>query len=173
MPGLVNSGYLFNLNELVAALSVYTTYASTYHSHRLGLSVNPKWNVAQLSYFWCNVVGYLERLVPAVFAQKICSGLKLKNTERTMILHLDDEEKSSKSKYFPLSFDSGHSLGIDIGVFSYSKEAYASSFAAGDNGWDLHDKLSDLVMNVSRSLEELYHTYVSRIELCNLSLKRN
>jgi hypothetical protein len=58
----VTSGHHFNLNHLLKAFEVYNAHWD-------------KWNWNQRSLFWCQVIGYVERLVPAVDAQAFCMGL--------------------------------------------------------------------------------------------------
>lgn len=177
MPGVVKSGYLFNMNELIKALSIYRDYAFEY-DYRLGTQCKPLWNKAQLEYFWCNVVGYLERLVTAVFAQRICNGLNTVNDEkgrfeRKMTLRFEEKNKTTERGYFPLSADPGQRLGIDIAVASDLDEAYANERSGEDNGLNTRDELDTLVSKCSNKLEVIYRSVVNAIELNNLSIKKN
>lgn len=108
LPGIVKSGYLFNLNDLIKVLEIYD------------LNFLP-WDENQLKFFWSQVVGYLERLVPAVFAQAISQGIAKvvegKLFQRTLSFHNYVTEKDVS--FFPLDLDLLR-LGLGFGVDSYN-----------------------------------------------------
>lgn len=108
MPGVVKSGYLFNLNDLIKALELYDQ------------NYDP-WDGNQLRFFWCQVVGFLERLVPAVFAQAVSQGitnvLEGKPFQRTLSFH--NYVTNKPVSFFPLDADLTCRLGLGFGVDSY------------------------------------------------------
>jgi hypothetical protein len=107
LPTEVTQGHHFNLNYLLEAIKLY----------------NQKWNIwneNQLSLFWCQVIGYLERLVPGVDAQAFCQGLYSrpeKNQTPTRSLTLYNYQSSSDVDYFSSTFvTTATGLGFDFGI---------------------------------------------------------
>lgn len=106
---VIKKGKHFNTQLLVKALE---KYAGEQHDLFGGLWNNPK-NLL----FWRQVIGYIERYLPANLAQAFCQGLwnvtdggqSLKRN-----LKLDD-----KSFFFPPDLSSSSGLGFDHSVYSY------------------------------------------------------
>ncbi len=83
-----------------------------YHVYWIELDI---WSVAQSRAFWCLVIGYMQRFLPACYAQAFCQGLKnvniaAKNLERSF-------EMDRKEVFFPLGEAVGP--GFDFGVYSW------------------------------------------------------
>ncbi len=108
LPKEVTEGHHFNLNYLIEAFNRY------------GQHVAP-WNENQLSLFWCQVIGYLERLVPAFDAQAFFQGLYDRieqNQPPTRSLTLYNFQSFSDISYFPaISSSPPTGLGVDFGVY--------------------------------------------------------
>lgn len=101
----ITHGHLFNLNHLLEAFKVYNAHFE-------------QWNWNQRSLFWCQVIGYLERLVPAVDAQAFCQGLyylleQKQPASRGLSFH--NWVSSSDISYYPLG-SSSVGLGFDFGI---------------------------------------------------------
>ena len=102
----VTSGHHFNLNHLLKAFEVYNA-----HWHQ--------WNGNQCSLFWCQVIGYLERLVPAVDAQAFCQGLYYFLEQKQPAARgfkVESWDTSPEAPYFPLPSGSS-GLGFDSGIY--------------------------------------------------------
>ncbi len=109
LPKEVTEGHHFNLNYLIEAFDVYSQ------------NWDP-WNDNQLSLFWCQVIGYLERLVPAVDAQAFFQGLydrMEQNQPPTRSLTLYNYQSSSDISYFPpISSPPTTGLGFDFAIYA-------------------------------------------------------
>ncbi len=97
----VRSGKHFNMQHLLAA---YHTYNDKFNE--LGT-----WDNRDL--FWVKVIGFVQRQIPAHYAQAHCNGLRqvaacADNFRRTL--------KLGSGVFFPLS---GGGLGFDFAVYSY------------------------------------------------------
>ncbi len=108
LPKEVTNGHHFNLNYLIEAINVYSQ------------NWDP-WGDNQRSFFWCQVIGYLERLVPAIDAQEFCQGLYHRieqNQPPTRSLTLYNYQSSSYISYFPSNSSSPPTgLGFDFGIY--------------------------------------------------------
>ena len=102
----VTSGHHFNLNHLLKAFEVYNAHWD-------------EWNWNQRSLFWCQVIGYVERLVPAVDAQAFCMGLYYLLEQKQPLARgfkLENWGVNGADFYFPASGGAG-GLGFDFGIY--------------------------------------------------------
>ena len=102
-PGCIKEGKHFNVQFLVQALEIYFYFQN-------------QWGSEKTSLFWCQVIGYIQRSLPACYAQAYCTSiLKLKQNEldRSFQLELSDEF------YYPLDAKLSHRLGYDYGIKAY------------------------------------------------------
>lgn len=90
----------FNPSHLIKALEVYINQSNTWSSHKRDL-------------FWRQVVGYVQRFLPACYAQAILQGLYSIVEEIKPLERLLNYQFSSIS-YYPLTESSG--LGFDFGI---------------------------------------------------------
>lgn len=102
-PGVIETGYHFDMRNLLAAITAYQHHCD-------------KWNENQCRLYWNQVMGYLERLLPANVAQDLCQGL---------VNVIENHEPSKRSlklfngdAYYPLDADSFKRLGYDFAVYS-------------------------------------------------------
>jgi len=105
LPKDVTQGHHFNLNYLIKASEVYNQQWAS-------------WNGNQLSLFFCQVIGYVERLPAVVDAQAFCQGLyelSEENQPEARSLSLYNYQSSSNVNYHHprLGFD----FGIHVGAF--------------------------------------------------------
>ncbi|KGP63343.1 hypothetical protein EP47_10810 [Legionella norrlandica] len=89
----------FNPMHLIKAFKVYDQQYS-------------QWNDNQCRLFLCQVIGYVQRFLPACYAQAVCQGLYLVAGEnqplrRSLIYN-------NSLLFYPLSYESG--LGFDLGL---------------------------------------------------------
>lgn len=108
LPKEVTQGHHFNFNYLIDAFDRYGQNCKN-------------WKKKQQSYFWCQVIGYLERLVSGVDAQAFCQGLiyfcYFKHPP-TRFLALHRYQPDSSISYFPTNSSSpSKGLGFDFGIF--------------------------------------------------------
>lgn len=100
---VIKSGKHFNMQHLVAACLVYI----------YKFEVLATWDNRDM--FWRKVIGYLQRQMPANYAQAHCSGIQ------HILYNPSDFKRTFKfkngSEFFPLSTDSG--LGFDFGWNSH------------------------------------------------------
>jgi hypothetical protein len=109
LPKDVTQGHHFNLNYLIEAFNLYNQNWDL-------------WNSNQLSLFWRQVIGYLERLVPAVGAQAFCQGLYYyveQNQPPTRSLKVYSYLTSTDIEYFSSSdVSAAAGLGFDFGIYT-------------------------------------------------------
>ncbi len=109
VPKEVTEGHHFNLNYLIEAFNRYNQNWAP-------------WNGNQLSLFWRKVIGYLERLVPAIDAQAFCQGLYYRveqNQPPARSLTLHNYQSSSDISYFPpISSPPTRGLGFDFAIYA-------------------------------------------------------
>lgn len=116
------------------------------------------WNLNQCSLFWRQVIGYLERLLPAVVAQAFCQGLYnlLENKEPpARAFKLDNWVTGGSISYFPLP-GGASGLGVDFGVHS------AACFRDVDGGARFGGSLKNYVEQIQQTLSELSGTLSSQ-----------
>lgn len=122
MPALVTNGHFFNLNDLVKTFELY-------------IQNEDRWHPNQSFVFWCQVAGYLERLVTAVDAQVLSQGISNidieRDIKRTFSLLSYREENIT---YFPLDSDHWDRLGISFGVLSNFGRGSGSKTVLGERG---------------------------------------
>lgn len=106
-PGLIKIGYHFNLNDFVKALTAYDKNCL-------------RWNEHQLWFFGVYIIGFLERLLPAPYMQRACSGTskplnrtynvinRLYNLNNLPTWKLDEDKQIT---VFPLDTDLACRLG--------------------------------------------------------------
>lgn len=103
----IKNGSHFNIHHLINAYDAYVT-----HLDALGNQNNRK-------LFWQKVIGFIQRQIPANYAQAHCSGLKSASEwgsfQRTLKIKFADDD------FFPLAQDAG--LGFRIGCYSYHNGA--------------------------------------------------
>lgn len=181
LPGVVKNGHLFNIKELLKALSIYARYATSYHSHHHldAIQNEPPLKSEQLDIFWREVVGYLERLIPAVYAKYICNGTKRKHDNvvytrllnETMLLN-HESINSTKMTYFPLDTDPDGRLGLDFGVCIDTNDAISKSSSLDDGAWETLDQLTKLISDVSDKIEGVYNSFARAVEIDNSIVMR-
>ena len=101
----IDSGKHFNMQHLEAA---FDAYISQYEALEISRSQDM---------FWQKIIGFIQRQIPAHFAQAYCSGLKnlddnADKLKRTLSL-LDD------TYFFPVKASSG--VGFDFAIFSWRR----------------------------------------------------
>lgn len=113
---LFQTGKHFNHQLLVEALDLFNQNYDQFG----------KFNSAKNNTVWRQVIGTIERYVPATTAQALCTGVgkivaEKGKLDRTLALHNYHSDRSVS--YFPLDVESGSILGRDFAVYSY----YAST----------------------------------------------
>jgi hypothetical protein len=103
-PGLVKTINHFNIQTLINAVRVYRT-------------CHDNWNHNQRSLYWRQIIGYLQRLVPACYAQDLCQGL------HNVVSRQASPERSLKLffhhlNYYPLATNPGERMGYDFAIYS-------------------------------------------------------
>lgn len=144
MPGVVSVGHHFNLNELIKACEVYNQ------------NFNP-WNSKQLSFFFSQVIGYLERLLPTVDAQVLCQGIANMtegNKPMERKLDLTNYVTNNTISYYPLDADLACRLGVHLGVDTYYWPGGACAWGRCGCVW--RRILGELMSSKSSRLGELY-----------------
>lgn len=105
-PDTITQGKHFNMQHLVAAMHVYADRFDD-----LGSYNNQKM-------FWSQVIGYVQRQMPSVYAQAHCSDLKNIEENEGAFERTLDLKNNNGEPLFPLgALDSG--LGFDFGVLSW------------------------------------------------------
>ncbi len=101
LPSTVHAGYLFNMNEMIEALNIYDAYYDLWHTN-------------QLSLFARQIIGYFERLVPAVDAQILCQGILNVTKGATLQRRFDlyNYVSGRAISYFPLDTAPQSRLGL-------------------------------------------------------------
>lgn len=98
--GVIKQGKHFNIQQVLDAFEIYDTHKNS-------------WNPKQLSLFWCQVIGQLQRHLPANYAQALCKKLT-----RSLDEKLDRSLTLSDGKlFFPLDSDAKNQLGVHFGVY--------------------------------------------------------
>ena len=100
-PGHITQGKHFDIRNLIKA---YETLNLNYD----------RWNTIQRSEFWVNVIGFLQRLIPACYANAYCHGFE-KSAENSLTACFDHE-----NSFYPLSEDRG--LGFDFAIASHGHQ---------------------------------------------------
>ncbi|EKD70596.1 MAG: hypothetical protein ACD_46C00484G0014 [uncultured bacterium] len=134
-------GKHFNMQNLIKAFEIYN---NNYTS----------WSGDQLSLFWRQVIGYLQRLVPACYAQAFCQGLYHVVEEKKP---LERSFKLDNAVYYPLDRDPKFQLGKYFGVFSY-RWAYvvvAGTWVGGRADLQMSGWLKNHVEQKQQSLSNL------------------
>ncbi|EKD70420.1 MAG: hypothetical protein ACD_46C00539G0008 [uncultured bacterium] len=104
---VIKTGKHFNMNALIKAFEIYNqNYGS-----------GSWWSEDQSSLFWRQVIGYLQRLVPACYAQAFCQGLYNVVEEKKPLVR--DFKLDNGAVYYPLDRDHTSLLGKDFGVYSF------------------------------------------------------
>jgi hypothetical protein len=116
-PRVIKKGDGKYLDRITSAL---TAVLHIYHSHY------EAWSGAQLSKFWCNVIGYLQRRLSACYAQAHCQGLyHIAYGQRDL---RRDLKLNNGSYYFAAPISSRQRLGFDFGVLSYIHVEYRNTY---------------------------------------------
>ncbi|STX81436.1 Uncharacterised protein [Legionella busanensis] len=109
----------FNPKHLIKA---FDTYVQQYDS----------WSMNQSRLFWSQVIGYVQRFLPACYAQALCQGLYYvveKNDPLTRTLKF----KYNSISYFPLNDSSA--LGFGFGVYSHMQGGETGMCVGGKEKW--------------------------------------
>lgn len=102
-PGVIKNGvFHFNIGTLINAVHVYRDNDDI-------------WTEKQRELYWHQVVGYLERFLPACYAQVLCQGLR--NVVRDYE-PIKRECKLHHNLYYPLDTKRSERLGYDFAVYS-------------------------------------------------------
>lgn len=109
----IKSGLHFNMQHLIAA---YNAYVENWDALK-----NSETNYKNCEKFWVEIIGFIQRQMPANYAQAYCSGLKSlednpKNFKRTLSLSNPSNYEGGVS-FFPLLDASG--IGFDFAIYSY------------------------------------------------------
>lgn len=118
---VVTSGHHFNLNHLLKAFEVYNAHWE-------------QWNWNQRSLFWCQVIGYVERLVPAVDAQAFCQGLYYLLEQKQPLqrgFKVENWDNNGPTSYFPCS---AGAVGLGFGFGIYIAGGAATRCASSARG---------------------------------------
>jgi len=107
-PRVIKKGKHCNVQALLDAMKVYD---DNYDDN------DDLWSAEQCSLLWCQVIGYLQRMLPACYAQAFCQGLY--NVT-------DDKQPLKRSlrmvdgfSFYPADPTSRVGIGFDFGVYSY------------------------------------------------------
>ncbi|KTD14322.1 hypothetical protein [Legionella israelensis] len=92
----------FNPQHLIEAFNVYNQQFIP-------------WSFNQLSLFWCQIIGYIQRYLPAYYAQVFCQRLDSLVEEKKSFTRSLTFENDSKV-FYPLS-SSSSGLGFDYAIF--------------------------------------------------------
>lgn len=94
-----DTGHHFNLNLLIAALSMHAAYDSS--SDSSDIDIIAVYELEQASLIWCQLYGYFQRLVAANDAQASCQGF-VKINDGEPLQRTFNLEKSTNINYYPL-----------------------------------------------------------------------
>ncbi len=136
----ITSGKHFNMQHLLAAYQAYIDHY-VYMDERLARR------------FWINVVGHLQRQIPAHYAQKICCGFKFEyitfKFERTLAFNKGDI-------FFPI--EEGTGLGVDAAIRArlHDNRGFISPYEPSDRE----------VMSTKEDIRD--YCYKKSLSLCNL-----
>ena len=141
----------FNPQHLIKAFDVYVQL------------FNP-WSVNQLRLFWNQVIGYIQRFLPACYAQAFCQGLyDVVENNKPVARSLKFENNSRL--YFPVMVSAG--LGFEFGVYSYYRGmagAWVGECIRTCGGWT-HDGQSHL----KNYVEQILQSYSGLNDACVMS----
>lgn len=110
IPTEVTSGFLFNINELINAVRIYLSHL---HDHSI-------WEHDQLKFFWSQVIGYLERLLPAFYVYGVSNHYPYYVRNAINPIKRD-------ATYLPLDESPDHRLGIHFGIDRRQKSHFDES----------------------------------------------
>jgi len=102
-PRVIQRGKHSNIQALLDAMEVY-------------INNFERWSSKQCSLYWCDVVGYLQRMLPACYAQALCQGLfnvTLDNKQLIRDLNFEGEP------FYPFNPFAREGIGFDRGIYSY------------------------------------------------------
>lgn len=146
---------LYNAGHLLHAYSVYDNQYSV-------------WRKNQRDLFWRQVIGYVQRYLPARYAQAFCQGVNFNQATRSF------DFRVGGGSAFPLSEDSG--LGFDFAVASAHACLYGhprSPFGSEMFGFLVNrsvDELIDLGWKISKIIiSEQHLTILYRVPGCTIS----
>lgn len=105
-PRIINNGlFHFNIHNLINAVEVYREHYD-------------KWTEMQRKLYWQKIAGYLERFLPACYAQVLCQGLE--NVVRDNEPIKRELKLQEDRPYYPLDTKRSNRLGYDFAVYSES-----------------------------------------------------
>ena len=103
-PRIIKPSERFNPEPLLDAMQVYIN------------NYDP-WSSEQCSLFWRQVIGYLQRMLPACYAQAFCQGLyNVTDGNEPLKRSLKLADGTS---FYPVDPSSRAEVGFDFGVYSY------------------------------------------------------
>lgn len=102
-PGVVKTGYHFNMNDFVKAHDVY----------------GQNWEPNQQAFFSKYVIGFLERLVSAPYMQRACQGIANREQPLKRSYDVRNNEMNKIIAVFPLDSHPYWRLGKNFFVNSY------------------------------------------------------
>lgn len=118
---VIKKGKHFNTQLLIKALDKYiSNQYNLFGGH---------WNTPKNLLFWRQVIGYIQRYMPANLAQAFCQGLWNMTTGGSSLernLKLEDE-----SFFYPLNLSSSPGLGFDHSICSYYENGAYTGLVAG------------------------------------------
>lgn len=125
--GPITKGKHFDVQILIDAVKVFENNLDSWEE---------KEQDKQKAFFWCQVIGYLERFLPTNYAQAFCQGLVdvFSQIDRNLkIIGKEDVE------FFPLDSDPQSRLGFDFGIatttiLSHGGPVYKRHAASQDDG---------------------------------------
>lgn len=105
-PGVVKTGYHFNMNDFIKAHAVYDQ------------NWNP-WNGNQLAFFSQYIIGFLDRLLSAPYMQRACQGTVNQDQPLKRSYEVKNYVTNKNIAVFPLDGDPSCRLGDGFLVDSY------------------------------------------------------
>ncbi len=133
---VIASGMHFNTAHLIKAYEVYRDHF-------------PTWDKTQRSTFWINVIGFLQRQMPAALAQAYCNGLyQLAFTDKSLERHFN---LYGEETFYPLSLETHSGLGFKYAIAA-NRDGGMQTDSRGRRGRPPVNELSAL----KAYLEKLY-----------------
>lgn len=149
---LSNNEKIFNLHHLLQAFEAYSILWGHYKTDATDR------NYAKRNEFWCKIIGFIQRFMPACYAQACAQGLyNLVRVDQLdswspEALQRSFDFKSGDGAYFPLSPNPHSGLGFDFAIFAAQGNACTGWPAV----WACRRFFQELLSSKNSKLSELY-----------------
>ncbi len=137
----IRTGLHFNVQLLTDAFELYIKYYENFGGY----------NSRKNNLFWCQVVGYIQRFLPAHYAQAFCQGLN-HVAKKSDVLNRSLKFKDD-SVYFPLELGN-EGLGFD----------FCAGYSSIPRTWSMHWGSSKQSANATTAF---WKNYLAHIQNCN------